>query len=274
MTVLQAATSPSTLLGRFAVSAILAAGAAGTAAAQSGLQAPTPPGSSSPTEWGLGVAATTSAELYRGAGNDNSGLPLLYVENSWLRVLGPTADLKLGTWQLGSTSLGLTGRLKYAGGGYEESDSPELAGMAEREGGLWGGATLTWNTPIAKAQIEWLGDASNRSDGQQFQLQVDRRFSYGSLAITPRVQAQWLDKKYVDYYFGVAAGEALPGRPQFEGESATTYGVGLRLDYQVAPRQTVFLDLGSTSLPDAIKNSPIVEGSSVSKAGLGYLYRF
>ena len=270
----QPTSQSSAALSSIAVCALLSTCFAGSVLAQTSPKALAASDSSGSTQWGVGVAVTGSQELYRGAGNDNSGLPLLYVENAWLRIQGATADIKLGTWNLGSTSLNLTGRLKYAGDGYEAIDSPQLAGMEDRDGGLWGGATLSWNTPIARAQLEWLGDASSNSKGQQIQFQVDRRYSFGSVAVTPRIQAQWLDKKYVDYYFGVRAGEALAGRPQYAGKSAATFGIGLRFDYQVAPKQTVFLDLSTTGLPSAIKNSPIVERSSVSKVGVGYLYRF
>jgi outer membrane protein len=278
MPVIQASSLSRTALHRIAISTLLAFGLLGSSLAQSSdsTYAQTPASSKTPssTQWGIGLAAGASQELYRGTGNENSGLPLLYVENDWFRFLGATADVKLGTWGQGSSTLGLTGRLKYEGGGYESADSPALTGMADRDGGLWGGATLTWKTPVVKTSLEWLSDASSKSKGQQLQLQVDRRIAFGSLSITPRAQVQWQDKKYVDYYYGVRASEAMPGRPQYTGEAATSYGVGMRFDYQIAPKQTVFLDLSTSRLPNEIKNSPLVERSSVSKVGIGYLYRF
>lgn len=265
-------------LQRLATFSALAAGLIGSAAAQSGdspaAPAPATAESTSGTQWGLGLAGGVFQRPYEGVDNKKRALPLLYVENRWLRIVGPSADFKLANWHGGYGSVELAARLKYEGMGYESSDSPALAGMDERKESFWAGGAVTWNTSLARLSAEWTGDASSHSKGQQLQLQVDRRFGFGRLALTPRVQAQWQDKKYVDYYYGVKASEALPGREQFTGKAATTLSVGLRVDYQLQPRQTIFLDVAATSLPDEIKNSPIVDRSSVSRASIGYLYRF
>lgn len=246
-------------------------GFSGTALAQSNSTSEAKSGS---TQWGLGIAAGVFQRPFEGAGNKTRVIPLLYVDNDWLRVSGPTADLKLGTLRGNYGTLLFTGRLKYEGFGYEAKDSPSLAGLDERKESFWAGGTVSWDTSVARTTLEWTGDASGNSKGQQLQLQVDRRFHFGALSITPRVQAQWLDKKYVDYYYGVQAHEGTSSRAKYTGKSATTFGVGVRLDYQLQPRHTVYLDVSATSLPDEIKNSPIVGRSSVSRAGIGYLYRF
>jgi outer membrane protein len=222
---------------------------------------------------GLGVGVFQSP--YLGDDNKTRALPLLHYENRWLRVVGTSADLKLGQWALGSaSSIAVTGRLKYDGLGYKAADALVLAGMDERKGGFWAGGSATWMNPWVRATAEWTADASSHSKGQKASLQLDRRFSVGSLGITPRIQAQWLDKKYVDYYFGVKANEATSTRSQYTGKAATALEVGLRLDYALAPKQTLFLDISATQLPDAIKLSPIVGRSSLSRATMGYLYRF
>ncbi|WP_339536764.1 MipA/OmpV family protein [Comamonas sp. MYb21] len=146
------------------------------------------------TQWGLGLAAGVFQQPYAGSDNKNRALPLLYVENSWLRIAGPTADVKLGTLQGRYGSLSFTGRLKYDGVGYEAKDSPILIGMDKRKESFWAGGSVIWNTSIARTSLELLGDASGNSKGKQLQLQVDRRFNFGALSFTPRVQAQWLDK--------------------------------------------------------------------------------
>lgn len=227
------------------------------------------------TQWGLGLGANVRQQPYLGAGSKTRALPVLYVENAWLRVAGTSADVKLGSWNFGpSNTLSFAGRVRYAGEGYEADDAFVLRGMAERKGGLWGGAAVAWNTPLARVSADWTADLSGHSKGQMLQLQLDRRFGFGQFSLTPRMQAQWLDKKYVDYYYGVRAGEMLPGRPLYSGASATTLQVGLRLDYAFQSRHSVFLDLSATRLPDEIKNSPLVDRSSLSSATVGYLYRF
>jgi outer membrane protein len=226
-------------------------------------------------KWGLGLGVSSSQVPYLGASDESRVVPLLYVENSWLRVVGATADLKLARKEFAPNNvLSLTARIKYDGSGYEASDSPSLAGMDERKGGIWGGATLAWETSIVRFSGELLTDLSDNSQGQRLQLQADRRFGFGNFAVTPRIQAQWLNEKYVNYYYGVRSHEARPGRALYSAESAATMELGVRVDYVLRPKQSVFLDVSATSLPDEIKLSPIVGRSNVSRITVGYLHRF
>lgn len=222
--------------------------------------------------WGLGLGALTSQRPYAGVDNRNRALPLLYFENAWLRVIGPQAEFK--AWRSSGNALSLDARLRYEDSGYEAHDSSRLTGMDERKGGFWGGAVLSWQAGIARVSADWTADLSGHSKGQKLQLQVDRRFGLGAFAITPRVQAQRLDRKFVDYYFGVRAHEALAGRPQYAGKAATALELGVRVDYAIAPRHSAFFDIGTTRLPDEIRDSPIVDRSGVSRAVVGYLHRF
>ena len=259
-------------LTRIAMAAITGLALTGNATAQSA-----PPASALPSsQWGLGIGVGVFQSPYLGADNKTRALPLINYENSWLRVAGTSADVKLGNWPVGaSSSIALAARLKYEPNGYEAGDAPILTGMDERKGSFWAGGTATWLNPIARATAEWTADASSNSKGQKMSLQLDRRFGFGKLGITPRVEAQWLDKKYVDYYFGVKANEAVPIiRPQYIGKAATVMEVGVRLDYSFQAQQTVYLDVSATQLPDEIKLSPIVGRSSLSRATVGYLYRF
>lgn len=266
---------PSACLGTLAATFCLLAAAQASAQVRPADAASSGSADAASSTWGVGIGASTVRRPYAGMESKNMAVPLLFYENRWLRVSGATADVKLLQKEFGpQNAIGLTGRIKYEDGGYEAGDSPRLSGMADRDGSVWGGAAVTWNTGIARISGEWLSDLSSKSKGQKLQLQVDRRFGFGSFGLTPRVQAQWLDEKYVDYYFGVRPNEAMPGRAQYTGKAAATMEPGVRLDYAIQPRQMVFLDISTTSLPDEIKNSPIVGRSSMSRATVGYIYRF
>ncbi|MET0208750.1 MAG: MipA/OmpV family protein, partial [Burkholderiaceae bacterium] len=225
--------------------------------------------------WSLGVGAVSSQQPYIGADSKTRVLPLVYFDSRWVRLAGTTADLKLLNHAFTPTQQVAAGlRLRYSGEGYEASDSPALAGMAERKDGFWGGVGATWRNPVAQVSAEWLTDLSGHSKGQKIQLQVDRRFGWNSFGLTPRVQAQWLDKDHVTYYYGVRAEEALPTRAAYAAKSAMTMEAGLRLDYSLATHHTMFLDLSATRLPDEIRDSPIVDRKTMSRVAVGYIYRF
>ena len=227
------------------------------------------------SRWGLGIAAGVKQQPYTGAGNKTQGLPLIYFENRYARVFGTGAELKLPKWDLGTrSSLTFGLRAKYGLGGYKPSDAPILEGMAERKGSLWLGAGVTWRNEIADVSAEWLGDASGKSKGQHLRLGVQRDFRTGNFTFTPRLEATWLDKKYVNYYYGVLAEEARAGRPAYLGASTLNTEVGLRVGYAIDARQSVFVDVSATQLGKEIKHSPLVNRSSLTSFSAGYLYRF
>ncbi|MBV7427943.1 MULTISPECIES: MipA/OmpV family protein [unclassified Acidovorax] len=251
-----------TLPGRAAViAATLAALAPAAAWAQQ--DAPT-------STWGAGLAVSADRKPYRDFDDKAQPLPLLTYENRWVHIAGPGVDVKLPP----AGPVGLRLRSRFGFEGYEAKDSPFLTGMQERKGSLWLGAAASWDTGPLQLSAELLADASGHSKGRQFTLKAERRFQLGAWDITPRVSVQRQDRKYVDYYYGVEGAEARAGRPAHEGSSAVNLQAGLRVGYALAPRQWMFVDVSSTRLASAIKNSPLVNRSSQPAVTAGWLYRF
>lgn len=236
---------------------------------------PSPEPSADVSHWGLGMAAGVKQQPYTGAGNKTQGLPLIYFENRHVRVLGTGVELKVSKFDLGArSSLSFGLRARYGLGGYKPSDAPILEGMEERKGSIWLGAGVTWRNEIADVSAEWLGDASGKSKGQNLRLGLQREFRAGNFTLTPRVDAVWLDGKYVDYYYGVRPDEARLDRPAYLGKSTLNTEIGLRVGYAIDSHQSVFVDISATQLGKQIKNSPLVDRSSQTAVSAGYLYRF
>lgn len=223
------------------------------------------------SRWSLGLGAVTIQKAYRDIDRYNMAVPLLNYENKWVSFSVPKLDIKLYS----SQSLSFRLRARYAGSeGYESSDSPFLVGMDDRKGSFWAGGAAIWKNDIANVSAELLGDMSGKSKGSRFKLQVDRRFEMGSFGLTPRLGAEWYDRKFVDYYYGVKASEAAVGRSAYQGNSSNGVEAGLRVDYSPARQHTLYLDFGLTQFGNAIKDSPLVEKANQSAVSLGYLYKF
>jgi outer membrane protein len=222
------------------------------------------------TQWGLGVAAGVRQRAYRGDDADKRVLPLPFVDSQWFRLAGTGADLKLPS--MGPVTFAL--RASYQFDGYHSGDAPILAGLPDRKGSVWLGGAATWHDPMADVSLAWLADVSGHSDGQQLRLAIGRGFPMGSFELRPRIGATWLARKYVDYYYGVRADEALPGRPEYTGASTVDAEIGLRTSYRIDRHQSLYLDAGATHLGDSITNSPLVGRGTLGTAALGYLYRF
>lgn len=224
-----------------------------------------------PGVWGLGIGAGVDRLPYTGIDNNKRLLPLLTYDSEYFRLSGLTADWKFAKTEQFTFAL----RGKYAlADGYKADDAPILYGMDERKAGFWVGGAATWNADFARLSLEVLGDVSGNSKGTQARLGIERSFTAGRFVFTPRASVQWADKKYVDYYYGVSAGEANASRAAYAGQSTVNFQAGLRTVYVLDAHQSVFLDLSATALGKEIKDSPLVDKKTVPAAAIGYLYRF
>jgi outer membrane protein len=232
-------------------------------------QAPTE-GDEGRSAWAAGLALLTENKAYRDYDDKLRVLPLLSFENRWVRLLGPGVELKLG--RSGPLSYGLTA--SYARDGYDDGDSPFLAGMDKRRASAWVGGRLGLRTEFASLSAHWQADASSHSKGQKLRLGAERRLALGAVGLTPRIAATWLDGKFINYYYGVRVGEARANRAAYTPGSTVNTELGLRVDYRLAPQQTVFADVGVTLLGSAIKDSPLVDRRTLPELRLGWLYAF
>lgn len=238
-----------------------------------------PPGKDDPegSSWGLGLAVMSAQKAYKGMDRETRALPMLSFENQYVKLSGPNLELKLPGLELGDSqrlNFGIVAKL-FGGGGYEASDSPALAGMAERESGLWAGAKMEWENDVADVKLELLGDASGKSKGQRVVLGLERKWMLSpSVMLVPQVGVEWVDKKYVDYYYGVRAGEATAARAAYIGKATLNPEISLTGIYRFDKRQSLMLTAGVKSLGKEIKNSPIVDRTTENRVMLGYIYRF
>ena len=222
------------------------------------------------SRWGIGLGAAVIERPYRDYDNETKAIPILYFENRWLDVNGGRIDFKVNE----SEVLDFRVRARYALDGYETDESDYLQGMEERDDSAWVGAAVIWKNSIAEVSAEYLTDAMDNSGGSRGRVQVERRFGMGRFGLTPRVAAEWVDQKYVAYYYGVLPEEATVDRPFYEGDATVNVEAGVRLDYSPAQRHTFFLDVGTVSLGDEIKQSPLVERSAQTRISAGYLFHF
>lgn len=230
------------------------------------------------TSWslGVGVGVISMQKAYAGIDRENKVLPILLFENQYVHVFGPQIGIKLPSLDLSDSqqlNFSLVG--KYDGSGYKAGDAPILGGMSERKGGFWAGAEVEWKNDLADVKAAWFADVSGNSKGQNFSLGVEKTWNFDDrIMLTPRAEASWHDKKYVDYYFGVRDSEARTGRPAYAGKAGTGAEVGVRGLYLFDQRHSVFLDVAVSSLPEEIKDSPLVDRSTENRVLLGYTYRF
>lgn len=274
---------PSLVLSRcFRPSAVILARASALAAVLAccaPVFAQQPPGEGEPEDssWGLGLAVISGQDAYKGMDRETRGLPMLSYENQYVKLSGPNLELKLPGLKLSESqrlNFGLVADL-FGGGGYEASDSPALTGMVERKSSVWAGAKVEWENDLADVKLELLGDASGNSKGRRVVLGLERKWMLSpKVMLIPQVSVEWVDKKYVDYYYGVRASEARAGRAAYAGQSTVNPEISLTGIYRFDKQQSLMLNVGVKSLGKEIKNSSIVGRSTESRVMVGYMYRF
>lgn len=227
--------------------------------------------------WGLGLGVSSSLQPYKGVDRETRAVPMLQYENQYIRLMGPGVEVKLPSLVISPTQkvkFGLVVKGAMSGG-YEASDSPFLAGMAERKNGVWVGGKAEWENELVNVTAEVKSDASGDSKGNVFSLGLEKSWRFGKqFMLSPRIGANRYDKKYVDYYYGVLANEVRINRPAYVGQAAVTTEVGLRGIYMYDRNHSVMMNISATSLPDEIKKSPLVNRSSTNSVFMGYMYRF
>jgi outer membrane protein len=257
-----------TTIWRLSALALVLGGVVSNAAAQQ-------PGSES-SPWGLGLGVANTQKPYKGMERETRALPMLRFENEYVRVGGLGLEVKLPSWELGGgqrVKFGIVGRLDL--NGYEAGDAPILAGMAERKGGFWVGGRAEWQNEVAELSAAWVADASGHSKGQRFSLGLEKNWRLGrQVMLVPHLTAHWMDRKYVDYYYGVRVEEAAAGRAAYDGKAGVNVELGLRSLYLFDKHHSALLDVAVTSLARRIKDSPLVDRSSTNRVVLGYMYRF
>lgn len=222
------------------------------------------------SRWGIGLGAAVIDRPYRGYDDETKGLPILYFENRWTEINGGRFDSKINR----SEVLNFRIRARYTQDGYDPDESDYLQGMEERDDSVWAGGAVIWNSPFAEVSAEYLVDAMDKSKGSRGRILAERRFGMGRFGLTPRMAAEWVDDKYVAYYYGVSTEEATLARPAYDGDGTVNIEAGLRLDYSPAQRHTFFLDVAATEFGDEIKQSPLVDQSRQTRISAGYLFRF
>jgi outer membrane protein len=123
--------------------------------------------------------------------------------------------LRAGVWLVDSDDrrlrIGLAADARF---GWEADDGRRTKGMQDRDFGVDVGPALRWQTDHGTLNAQWGFDAGSGSKGQSAQLQFVRALIRGpGLRLNGLVGITWNDRRMNNYYYGVAASEAAPGRP-------------------------------------------------------------
>lgn len=219
--------------------------------------------------WGIGLGALSEDEGYRGIGRETELLPILSYESDRFRLLGPQAEYRV----LGSKASALNLRADFRFDGFEAADGAVFAGMRERKGSVSLGMSGRHAAPWGELTFD-LVKATSASRGLRGGVTYGVPLRRAGWTVYPKAGVEYFDRKFVDYYYGVAGDEARADRPAYRGRAAVNLDVGIDVQYDLGAHHTLLGSLKYRGFGSAIKDSPLIDRSGSPRVTLGYVYRF
>jgi outer membrane protein len=227
-----------------------------------------------PGELDIGLGAGSYDAAYRGLDSTSGVFPLVHYEGERLSIEFTTLSYRF--LQEGPIQLSAVGSARFDG--YDPKDSQYLMGMRRRSSSFDVGLQAGWEN----LQLNVLTDAGNKHKGTEASLQYSDGFKSGDWMFRYVGKLTWQNSKLTDYYYGVRPSEQavlqINGhawqRPAYTAGDAVIPSIGAMTMYNFAEHWMALAGVEVGLLPDAIKNSPIVDGSSRWGAFAGLAYRF
>lgn len=232
------------------------------------LAAPAAAQPSGDKSFSLGAGVIVSPRPYLDADAEITALPVLGLRYKAFYFEG----IRTGFRGRPHPNLELDGFVQARFDGFEEGDSPALAGMADRDLSMDAGFGVAGKWDGAEVGLSVLADVLDESDGQEVELRLGFPFDAGNWRLTPSATVAWLSEDLVGHYFGVLPGEARPGRPAYAGDDTVSFEVGFRALRIFDSGWTLLLDVGAVAHGGEIRDSPIVDEELSVKARAALFY--
>jgi outer membrane scaffolding protein for murein synthesis (MipA/OmpV family) len=217
-------------------------------------------------QWDLGLAVKATQSPFV-EGDTQLGVKPLVLDTSGFDIDGPAwSFIKAPTSQY------------YIGAGlddwdYERGDSPALKDMHELDRAINLRLGAAWKVGSGVTLFDVAKDVAAHEG-----VQVKARYTYNpepyQAKLRPYGELQWLSADVADYYVGVKADEAKVGRPAYQADSAYALKAGVSLEQPLSPRLMLVGEAGITNYSSEIKDSPIIENSSIWGGYLGLRYNW
>jgi outer membrane protein len=205
---------------------------------------------------GAGIGMIAQDSPYRGAsGRVLQPIPALVYIGDRLQITGPRVSYAV----LGSDRLRLAVQSSLRIGAYDESDSPLLVGLGDRDTTVLSGLALAADLGRGfTVSASYEHDILSRFSGGTGRIEIGRGWQLGAVRISPQVALNWLDTDLSAFEFGVPEAAARSDRPAWQPGSAWNPELGMSSFIELTPRWRVVGNFAVERLDSGIRNSPIV----------------
>jgi outer membrane protein len=224
-----------------------------------------------PGSAGLGVMVRTERSLYEGAGVGHDLIPLYLYENEWF-FMRPT---RMGGKIFDDGTNRVEGFFDFRLEGFPTENVPaSLAGMKLRETTTDVGISYSRRTPWGTFRGEYVHDALNITQGDEFRLGYSYDWHNGRWNVQPGITVKRRSADLNNYYYGVRPEEATASRPAYMPRAGTDIWLGVYGMYDLTAGWRLIGGLGYTLVDANVRRSPIVVDGNRPTAYLGAAYDF
>lgn len=221
---------------------------------------------------GIGAGVIARSSPYVGSSTTVlQPIPAIAYNGERLQWLGPNAQygfLGGGRWRLAASA-------SYRIGVYEESDSPALLGLGDRDSTMMAGLGFRYEIPGGiNMLLRYEHDVLGKIGGGDATARLSKGFQAGWLRIAPQLQVNWLSEDLTNHDFGVPLSAATPDRPAYDTGSSLSYEAGFGSFIELTEDWRIVLGVSAEFFPDEITASPIVADQHVIKGFAAITYVF
>lgn len=179
------------------------------------------------------------------------------------RFLGGNADM-----------FNMSGYVASSGLTYDHDSSDYLKGMDKRDLSIDLGLNADFHLAQGTVSTYAQHDVSNTYNGYVAGVKYFYPMTLGKADFVPFAGASYMDKDYVDYYFGVKNKEATANRKAYSGSGDVAYNLGYQLVMPLSDNWNLTQTTAYTRLGSKVSDSPIVDSANQWLVGATVAYHF
>ena len=220
---------------------------------------------------GPGMAYLSSP--YKDHDNVMVPFPLIHYEGEKFFVRGTSGGFKVYNSPQQQFVVGLSYHFNY----FDPDDTTDkaLQQLSRKPSEIKFDARYIFNSAYGTVVLNASQDISGHSNGATADVTFRRVYNFDALRLMPSLGVTWESAKTLDYFYGISTQESLrSGLKEYSPASGLKPHLGLLAIYSF--NETWSATIGGTILflSDEIKDSPMVDASSIVGATVGLNYSF
>ncbi|TCV29210.1 MipA/OmpV family protein [Vibrio crassostreae] len=226
------------------------------------------------SEFGLGLTAAYSPNVYKGGDTEVTPFPLLSYDNGHFFIEGVQAGYRLAP--KGSVNnivffAAYDPRTLDAG----ESGDADIKKLDDRDSTFMGGAAYVLTTNIGEFRVGAGTDIGSVHNGLYVETRYSYHMNFGAFGLIPAIGYSLNSDKLNEHLYGVSAAEASRTRfDEFKPDWSGRYFVGLSGYMYLSKHLRLTGGVRYENLDSEIEKSPILDSTTSVMGNVGVTYLF